>query len=208
MTDYLCRHTLGRTSTVPIRQSTAPDSPLQAGTISHFKERPRVPCADFIFDRGTPAPGAKPSILSEVLASSSRLALRVWIIFEDPRPCPSIPLRGSSCPSIPLRGSSCELRSSFGEALYDHLRWRMIEDHLRQSSLILRSCDDVASTSFVVEGLCTPLMPLEDFAPEATFLDEKSPTTILIKEKEYYITIGHQWLSLNHQNLINADEIN
>ena len=178
MTDYLCRHTSGRTSTVP-------DSPLQAGTVSHFKERPRLPCADFNFDRGAPAPRAKLSILSEVLASSPRLASWVWIIFEDPRPCPSIPLRGSPRPSIPLRGSSCELRSSFGGALHDHLRGRTIEDHLRQSSLILRSCDDVASTSFAAEGLCTPLMPLEDFAPEATFLDEKSPTTSAPQSRGY-----------------------
>ena len=177
MTDYLCRHTLGRTSTVPIRQSTASDSPLQAGTVSHFKERPRLPCADFNFDREAPAPRAKLSILSEVLASSPRLASWVWVIFKDPRPCPSIPLRGSSRPSIPLRGSSCEFRSSFGGALHDHLRGRTIEDHLRRSSFILRSCDDVASTSFAAEGLCTPLMPLEDFVPEATFLDKKSPTT-------------------------------
>ena len=160
MTNYLCRHTSRRTSTVP-------DSPLQAGTVSHFKERPRLPCADFNFDRGAPAPRAKLSILSEVLASSPRLASWVWIIFEDLRPCPS----------IPLRGSSCEFRSSSGGALHDHLRGRTIEDHLRQSSLILRSCDDVASTSFAAEGLCSPLMPLEDFAPEATFLDKKSPTT-------------------------------
>ena len=175
MTDYLCRHTLGRTSTIPIRQSTAPDNPLQAGTVSHFKERPRLPCADFIFDRGAPASRAKLSILSKVIASSSRLALRVWIIIEDPR----------LCPSIPLRGSSCELRSSFGGALHDHLRGRTIEDHLRQSLFILRSCDDVASTSFAAEGLCTPLMPLEDFAPEATLLDEKSPTTPAPQSRGY-----------------------
>ena len=171
MTNYLCRHTSGRTSTVP-------DSPLQAGTVSHLKVRPRLPRAGFIFEWEAPAPEAKPSILSEVLASSPRLASWVWIIFEDPRLCPSIPHRGSSRPSIPLRGSSCELRSYFGGALHDHLRGRTIEDHLRQSSLILRSCDDVASTFFAAEGLCTPLMPFEDFAPEATFLDEKSPTTL------------------------------
>ena len=150
MTDYLCRHTLGRTSTVPIRQSTAPDSPLQAGTVSHFKERPRLPCADFNFDRGAPAPRAKLSILSKVLASSPRIASWVWIIFEDPRPCPSIPLRGSSRPSILLRRSSCELRSSFGGVLHDHLiisegvRSRIIFDNPR---------------SFFVLGMTWRLLP-------------------------------------------------
>ena len=60
------------------------------------KEKLKLPYADFFFDRGSPASWVEPSILSEVLDSSSRLASQGWIIFVDLWPsCPSIPLRGS-----------------------------------------------------------------------------------------------------------------
>ena len=47
------------------------------------KEKLKLPYADFFFDRGSPASWVEPSILSEVLDSSSRLASQGWIIFVD-----------------------------------------------------------------------------------------------------------------------------
>ena len=49
------------------------------------KERPKLQCVDFMFDRGLPASQVEPSVLSEVLASTPRLASREWIIFDDPQ---------------------------------------------------------------------------------------------------------------------------
>ena len=89
------------------------------------KERPKLPHADFIFNRGSPASRVEPSVLSEVLASSSRLASRGWIIFDDPRP---------SCLSILLRGSCHKVDNTFGGVFPAYLRGRTIEDHLRWSS--------------------------------------------------------------------------
>ena len=93
------------------------------------KERLKVPHMDFIFDRGSPASRVELSVLSEVLASSLRLASRGWIIFEDPRP---------SCLSIPLRGSCHKIDTTFGGASPVYLLGCSIEGHLRQSSSILR----------------------------------------------------------------------
>ena len=86
------------------------------------KVRPKLPYVDFIFDRGLPASRVEPSVLSEVLAYSLRLALREWIIFEDPWP---------SCPSIPLRGSCHKINSTFSGVFPFYLRGCRIEDHLR-----------------------------------------------------------------------------
>ena len=53
---------------------------------SETKDIPKLPHADFIFNRGSPASRVEPTVLSEVLACSPRLASREWIIFDDPQP--------------------------------------------------------------------------------------------------------------------------
>ena len=93
------------------------------------KERPKLPHVDFIFDRGSPTSRVELSVLSEVVASSPRLASRGWIIFKDQRPPRT---------SIPLRGPCHKIDTTFGGASPVYLRGCSIEDHLRQSSSILR----------------------------------------------------------------------
>ena len=100
------------------------------GKKSGIKERPKLPRVDFILDRVSLASRVEPSVLNEVLVSSLRLASQGWIIFEDPR---------SSCPSIPLQGSCHKIDTTFGGAFPAYLHGCKIEDHLRQSSSILRS---------------------------------------------------------------------
>ena len=148
------------------------------GWKSRTKERPKLPCVDFIFDWGSQASRVEPSILSEVLISSQRLSSQRWIIFEDPRP---------SCSSIPLRGSCHKMDTIFGGASPAYLRGCKIEGHLWQSSSILRPGEVPVMMwhcfAVGIGGLCSYYMFLGEYAPEATFADEKSPTTNNI----YYI---------------------
>ena len=122
---------------------------IEAWKAEH-KERPKLPHVDFIFDRGSPASRVEPSVLSEILTSSPRLASQGWIIFDDPR---------SFCPSIPLRGSCHKIYITFGGIFSAYHHGCKIEDHLRRSSsrLRLEEAPAMAWHSFPVGigGLCS-----------------------------------------------------
>ena len=117
---------------------------------AEWKERPKLPSMDFIFDRGLPASRVEPSVLSEVLTSSSRLSLREWIIFDDLR---------SSCPSIPLRRSRYKMDVTFGGVFPAYHHGCTFEDNLQRSSSRLRSGEAYVLTwhSFPIRigGLCS-----------------------------------------------------
>ena len=129
------------------------------------KERPKLLHADFIFDRGSLTSRVEPSVSSEVLASSSRLASQGWIIFDDPWP---------SCPLIPLRRSCYKVDITFGCVFPACHRGCTIEDHLRRSSSSLRPGEAPVMTwhSFPIGigGLCLHLMFLGDSAPRLHLL--------------------------------------
>ena len=135
---------------------------------------------DFIFDWRSPASWVEPSVLSEVIASSPRLASRVWFTFDDLRP---------SCPSIPLRGYCHNPDVIFGDVFPAYHHRYKIEDHLRQSSSRLYPRGTLVMTwhSFLVGigGLCSHQMFLRDSAPDATFAEEKSLTTFASQSRRY-----------------------
>ena len=143
--------------------------------IKEQKEKPKLPCVDFIFDRGSPALRVEPSVLIEAFASSPRLVLRGWIIFDDPQP---------SCPSILLRGSWHKVNITFGSVFPAYLRGCTIDDRLLWSSSRLRPRETHVVTwhpfHIGIGGLCSHLIFLGDSAPEATFANKKSLTTLIV----------------------------
>ena len=149
--------------------------PTIGAKITEQKEKPKLPRMDFIFNRRSLASRVEPSVLSEALASSPRLASRGWIIFDDLRP---------SCPSILLRGTWHKVVITFGGIFPAYLHRCTIDDHLRWSSSCLRLRKAPVMTwhpfHIGIRGLCSHLVFLGDSAPEATFSDEKSLTTEII----------------------------
>ena len=101
----------------------------QSGVASDIKKKPKLPCVDFIFDRGSPASRVEPTALSEVLVPSPRLSSRVQNLSEDLRP---------SYLSFLFRGYCHKLSTIFSDAFTDYPRGYKIKGHLQQSSFILR----------------------------------------------------------------------
>ena len=109
------------------------------------KERPKLPHADFISIG--PASRVEPSVLSEVLASSPRLASQGWIIFDD---------LWHSYLSIPLRGFCHKIDITFGGVSPAYHWGCTIKDHLWRSSSRLRSGEALVMMFLIrIGGLCS-----------------------------------------------------